>query len=151
MTLNWLQAFWDSFESGKLFAKRQSVWDVTWEVIFGGFDRDAVSLLMRVLSIAVVNFTAGMVISVFAFLFRLPGIIVSFAPNPMSGFAFFAVSTIGALSVVASFIALLIGASAGVVYAVYTLPQLQGANARQRPQRVSYQQYSQHNARQHYD
>lgn len=81
------------------------------------------------LAITIINFATGLLFSVVAFIFRLPGIIFSFSPNPVSGLAFFAVSAAGAAAVVASFMALMVGASAGVVIAIAGLPRLQGGSA----------------------
>lgn len=130
-----------------MFAKRQSLWDSFFILLSGDRDGEAMGLVIRLLLQTIINFAWGLTISCFVFLFRLPGIIISFSPNPVSGLTFFAVSAVGGIAIVASFIGLMVGASAGVVYALSPAMRLQGGAAGRRPARVAYSQQQ----RQHYD
>eukprot|EP00887_Chlorella_sp_A99_P006331 scaffold3.g6331.t1 len=89
--------FWRSFASGKLFAQRQSFWDA-------------------VFTITLANFTTGMLIAVFAFLFQLPSLLASYGAPLWKALPFFAVASAGAISVAASYLGLLYGAGFGVAY-----------------------------------
>lgn len=42
------QLFWDSFASGRLFARRQSFWDSLW-IILGSRERDWLSMLLSLM------------------------------------------------------------------------------------------------------
>ncbi|KAK9862020.1 hypothetical protein WJX84_004250 [Apatococcus fuscideae] len=93
--------FWQSFNSGKVFAQRQTFWDTLVNVIFTR-DRNVISMAIELLCTVVINFTAGMFISVFAFVFSLPSMLMSYQPSWWSGLGFFVVSLIGACSVIAA-------------------------------------------------
>lgn len=66
-----------SFEAGKVFGRRQTLWDAIVTVI-AGQERNAMSLLLKVVFSALVNFTVGMVSSIFVFIFKLPWILVDY-------------------------------------------------------------------------
>ena len=66
-----------SFEAGKVFGRRQTLWDAIVTVI-AGQERNAMGLLLKVVFSALVNFTVGMVSSIFVFIFKLPWILVDY-------------------------------------------------------------------------
>ena len=89
---------------------------------------------------------AGMVASVFIFIFSLPSFLWSYQPNFVSGLAFFVIAAIGALSVISGFLLALYGAGATAVYSLATIsPNSRIAfGGRRRPGNLRYQRY-------HYD
>lgn len=114
------ETFWKSFEAGKVFGRRQTLWDAIVTVI-AGQERNAMSLLLKVVFSALVNFTVGMVSSIFVFIFKLPWILVDYKAGWISGLAFFMVAITGAISVVTGFLAALYGTSAAGLYAAVSL------------------------------
>jgi hypothetical protein len=92
-----------SFQSGKLFAQRQSFWDALFTVL-NSRDRDWLSMLIQLIVTTVVNFTTGLTVSVFVFLARLPSLLMSYQPSLWSALLFFAAAAVGAISVVASYL-----------------------------------------------
>lgn len=114
------QSFWKSFEAGKVFGRRQTLWDAVITVI-GGQERNAMGLLLKVVFSALVNFTIGMISSIFVFTFKLPWILADYNPGWISGLTFFMVALLGAVSVITGFLAAMYGTSAAGVYAAVTL------------------------------
>ncbi|KAL3157429.1 hypothetical protein ABBQ32_011899 [Trebouxia sp. C0010 RCD-2024] len=134
------QTFWKSFEAGKVFGRRQTLWDAIVTVI-AGQERNAMGMLVKVVFSALVNFTIGMVSSVFVFVFKLPWIVADYKPGWVSGTAFFMVALTGAVSVITAFLGALYGTSAAGIYAAVSLVN---ANSRlQGPQggRAAHIQY----------
>ena len=72
-----------SFEAGKVFGRRQTLWDAIVTVI-AGQERNAMGLLLKVVFSALVNFTVGMVSSIFVFVFKLPWILADYRPGWVS-------------------------------------------------------------------
>ncbi|KAK9811408.1 hypothetical protein WJX72_003432 [[Myrmecia] bisecta] len=112
--------FWRSFESGKVFARRQTFWDTVVNIMTAR-ERNALTMALELLFTALINFTVGMFVSVFAFVFRLPSLLMSYQPSLVSGLTFFAVSFVGAVSVVLGFLGLLYATSATALYAAASL------------------------------
>lgn len=112
--------FWKSFEAGKVFGRRQTLWDALLTVL-GGQERNAMGLLLKVVFSALMNFTIGMVSSVFVFTFKLPWILADYNPGWISGLTFFMVAVTGAISVITAFLAAMYGTSAVGIYAAVTL------------------------------
>lgn len=113
-------SFWKSFEAGKVFGRRQTLWDAILTVL-GDRERNAMGLLLKVLFSALVNFTIGMVSSIFVFTFKLPWLLADYKPGWISGLSFFMVALTAAISVVTGFLAAMYGTSAAGVYAAVTL------------------------------
>eukprot|EP00877_Chromochloris_zofingiensis_P002393 jgi/Chrzof1/12154/Cz06g23040.t1 len=131
--------FWESFESGRMFAKQQSVIDVILRLLYGR-EEELVGKVSETLLVVFVNFMSGLSLSVFIFLFRLPWMIATFQPNLASGFAFWLLSALGAISVVLSYLGLLLAGSAGVVYAI-TVPlnrRIEGGRGHIPPRPIRY-------------
>jgi hypothetical protein len=108
------ELLWANFQSGKVFAQRQTFWDSIF-TLFDSREKDWLVVLIQLLCTALVNYTIGTVISIFTFIFSLPSLLASFAPSWPSALAFFAVSVLAACSLVATYLALLYGAGAAVV------------------------------------
>lgn len=72
-----------SFEAGKVFGRRQTLWDAIVTVI-AGQERNAMGLLLKVVFSALINFTVGMVSSIFVFVFKLPWILADYKPGWVS-------------------------------------------------------------------
>ena len=142
-------SFWKSFESGKVFATRQSFWDGFFALL-GGASRDEhiVSFIARWAFMALANFSVGMIMAVLVFCWRLPALISSFDAGFFSGTLFFTVCAIGAIAVVITYLALLTGAAAGTVYVAATTAgvnnlRLGGGRG---PRRGGYVRYHAHRA-----
>lgn len=82
-----------------------------------------------------VNFTTGMVVSLVAFLAQLPSLLASFDAGWWSALGFFLLAAIGAMSVVATYVAGLWAAGAAVTYTTLTLAAQQRQAARLEQQR----------------
>ena len=54
----------------------------------------------------------------FVFVFQLPSLLLSYQPSLIGGLAFFVIATLGALSVIVSFLVALYGAGATAVYSI---------------------------------
>ena len=52
--------------------------------VIAGQERNAMGLLLKVVFSALVNFTVGMVSSIFVFIFKLPGILADYKPGWVS-------------------------------------------------------------------
>lgn len=68
-----------------MFGRRQTLWDALLTVL-GGQERNAMGLLLKVVFSALMNFTIGMVSSVFVFTFKLPWILADYNPGWVSTF-----------------------------------------------------------------
>ena len=103
-------------------------------------DKDWVYLLLQLLLTALVNYTVGAVLSIFTFALSLPSLLWSFAPSWPSAIAFFAVAVVAAVSMVASYLALLYAAGTAVVVttASFASAQRHRLHDRQRPETLHY-------------
>ena len=84
-----------------------------------------------------INFITGLTVSVFAFLVQLPRVILSYQPALWSALGFFALAAVAAVSVVASYLGLLVGAAGTAAYATLSMvaaqqQRLQHAEAQRR-------------------
>ena len=109
-----------SFESGKVFARRQTFWDTVINLM-SMRERNALTMALELLLTTLINFTVGLVVSVFVYMCRLPGMLLSYQPTFASASAFFLASALGAVSVVVGFLGLLYGTSATAVWTVASL------------------------------
>ncbi|KAK9797424.1 hypothetical protein WJX73_000305 [Symbiochloris irregularis] len=112
--------FWGAFERGKVFGRQQTLWDGIMS-LFAMQDRNLVGAIIQLVCSAVINFSIGAFLSIFVFLFSLPGLLMSYQAGIFSGGAFFFVALLAAASVVVSFVIALWGAGAGAVYTAATL------------------------------
>ena len=72
-----------SFEAGKVFGRRQSLWDLVM-LSLGSRERNALGLLLQGLITTLINFTIGMVTSVFVYALRVPGLIIEYQAGLVS-------------------------------------------------------------------
>ena len=105
---------WKSFESGKVFAQRQTFWDALFTIL-NSRDRDWVSMLLNLLLTALVNYTVGSVMAVITFIFSLPSFLSSYGAGVFSGTLFFFVASICGLALIASYLSLIYASGAAVV------------------------------------
>ena len=123
---------WKSFESGKVFAQRQTFWDAFFTIL-NSRDRDWVSMLLDLLFRALTNFTIGSVMAVITFIFSLPSFLSGYGAGIFSGTVFFVVASVAGLSLIASYLSLIYASGAAVVYGAASLVDLQR-------QRLAYEQ-----------
>ncbi|KAI8108977.1 hypothetical protein M9435_005394 [Picochlorum sp. BPE23] len=129
---------WTSFDSGKVFAQRQTFWDSLFTILRAR-DRDWVSLLVNLLLTALVNYTVGGIMAVVTFIFSLPSFISSYATSFPSGLLFFAVASVAAASLIAAYLALLYFSGAAVIYTTASFVNMQQRRlAYERQQRLRY-------------
>jgi hypothetical protein len=102
---------------------------------------------LKVLLQALLNFSMGLVMALFIFIFGLWSIVRSYQPNPITAVAFFLSASCAAFAFVSTYLLALYGAAAGTVYGAAKLAEsqrrLEGGAQQQARQRVQH--------RQHYD
>jgi len=129
------ELFWKSVESGKMFAKRQTFWKGLWLVLESRDGSIAKFLLDWALAL-VSNFTIGLIGALISFLWQMPSLIYSFAPDVFSGTLFFMLAAVAAVSMVLTYLLGIYSATAGAVYCMAQVvknnPQLlEGGRRRQ--------------------
>ena len=112
-------SFWGYFQSGKQFAKRQSMWDA----MFMGIrsmqrDENMIEYGLRVLMNVLMNFSMGLVMALVFFVIGLWSIVTSYQPNPLIAVIFFIFAACAAFAFVASYLLAIYGAAAGGIYGV---------------------------------
>ena len=141
------ESFWNYFQSGKDFAKRQNMWDA----MFMGIrhmsrDESTVEYLLRVSMQVLVNFSVGLLMALGFFAFGLWSIISNYRANPVVAVALFVCAALAAYSFVVMYLLAIYGATAGGLYEIAKLAQT-SQNARNQQER---QHQYMHN-RPHYD
>lgn len=110
-------SFWGHFHSGKQFAKRQSMWDAMFIGIRTmGRDESMVEYAFRVLMQVLLNFSIGLVMALFFFIFGLWGIVKSYQPDPFTALIFFLAAVCAGFAFVSTYLLVMYGAAAGGVY-----------------------------------
>ncbi|DBA00516.1 TPA: hypothetical protein N0F65_006420 [Lagenidium giganteum] len=109
--------FWDAFEKGKLFAQQQTFYHMVVQVLTAR-NEDIVSTIFNWIFVAVMNFTTGLLGSLFYFFFSLISLVYSYQPDPVSALAFFVLAFVGAASVIAAYLFAMYGMVASGVYVV---------------------------------
>jgi hypothetical protein len=104
---------WENFNLSKDFAKRQTFWETLFNVLYSR-DKDWIYLLFQLLLTALVNYTIGAVVSVISFALSLPYFLYSFAPSWPSAVVFYIIAMIGAISMVATYLAMIYAAGTAV-------------------------------------
>jgi len=130
-------AFWEYFSAGKQFAKRQSMWDAMFMGIRSmGRDESMVEYVLKILLQVLINFSLGLIVALFVFIFGLWNVVRSYQSDPFTALAFFVGATCAAFAFVSSYLFLLYGAAAGSLYGlakvVETNARIEGAGARRR-------------------
>lgn len=144
-------SFWGYFESGKQFAKRQSMWDLMFMSVRSmtrGRDESWVEFGIKVLIQVLLNFSMGLVMALVIFVFGLWSIVRSYQPNPIIAVLFFCGAATAAFSFVTTYLLAVYGAAATGVYAV--LKMADPSTGRIGNQQ-GYQRVQQGNRRPHYD
>ncbi|CAK4465597.1 unnamed protein product [Aphanomyces euteiches] len=109
--------FWAAFESGKVFASRQTFWQMVFSVLQAR-EENVVSLIFHWAFTAIINFTFGLIGSLFYFTFSLLSMVFTYNPDPFSAVAFIALALLGGVSVVASYLLAMYAMAASSVYVV---------------------------------
>jgi len=124
-------SFWSYFQSGKQFAKRQSMWDALFMGI-GSMSRDEniIEYGMRVLMNVLMNFSMGLIMALAFFVFGLWSILTSYQPNPLIAVLFFICAACAAFAFVASYLLAIYGAAAGGVYGILKVAETNARAAR---------------------
>lgn len=137
-------SFWQYFNAGKQFAKRQTMWDAMFIGIRSmtrGRDESWLEFGLKVLMQVLLNFSMGLIMALIFFVVGLWSIVRSYQPNPIVAAIFFCGASIAAFSFVTTYLLAVYGAAAGGVYAVLKVAE-SAARAqlqdRQRQQRVHY-------------
>jgi hypothetical protein len=135
------EKFWSAFESGKVFAGRQTFW----QILFSSREENFLSTLLSWLITALINFTLGLLGALFYFVFSLGSLILYYDAGSLSGLAFYAIALLGGASLVATYLFALYGMAAGAVYAVgkFALTSAIKDQERQRA-RIQYQNRQHH-------
>lgn len=113
--------FWEKFDSGKRFAKRQSMWDaffIAMRSVTRGRDESFIEYAMKVLMQILVNFSMGLVMALIFFVIGLWSLVRSYQPDPLTALIFFVTATCAAFSFVATYLFVIYGAAATSVYGV---------------------------------
>ena len=111
------ESFWESYEHGKVFAKRASMYDALFMSI-SAMRRDD-SLLSVVINWAIqalINFTMGMVGALFGFAWQLWALLTSYQVGAAEAFAFFSLALLAALSLLGSIVVGLYATAAGTAF-----------------------------------
>jgi len=120
-------SFWEYFHAGKRFAKRQSMWDA----MFMGMrsmsrDESMVEYMLKMLIQVLINFSLGLIMCLFIFIFGLWSIVRSYQPNPLTAVAFFLSAACAAFAFVSTYLFLIYGAAAGGLYGAAKIIQANG-------------------------
>jgi hypothetical protein len=144
-------SFWNYFQSGKRFAKRQSMWDIMFmgiRTMSRGRDESTMEFIIKVLLQVLLNFSLGLIMAVVFFIMGIWNIISSYRPHPIMAMLTFLAATAGATSFVITYLLAIYGAAAGSVYGLAKLTETTIAIQNQQQQQ---QQRLNNNNRIHYD
>jgi len=120
-------SFWEYFASGKRFAKRQSMWDAMFMGMRSmGRDESMPEFLLKMLMQVLINFSMGLIMALFIFIFGLWSVIQTYQPNPLTGLFFFVTAGCTAFAFVATYLLALYGAAAGGVYTMVKMAEANG-------------------------
>jgi len=143
-------SFWNYFNQGKQFAKRQSMWDAMFMGIrHMGRDESMVEYMMKVLMQVLLNFSIGLVMALGIFIIGLWRIVRDYQANPIVAVFFFICAASAAFTFVISYLLAIFGATAGGLYGMAKLAE--GAQQRARIQLQQQQQQERMGQRPHYD
>ena len=117
-------SFWEYFSHGKRFAKRQSMWDA----MFMGMrsmsrDESMVEYCLKMLMQVLINFSMGLLMALFIFIFGLWKIVQTYQPNPLTALFFFLTASCAAFAFVSTYLFAMYGAAAGGVYGMVKLAE----------------------------
>ena len=109
--------FWSAFDDGKVFAKQQTFYHMLMDV-FSSREEEVLSTVLNWVLVAVVNFTTGLIGSLFFFAFSAISMVWSYQPDPLSATAFVVLALLGAGSVVAGYLLAIYGVVGSGIYVV---------------------------------
>jgi len=130
------ERFWGAFEAGKVFATRQTFWQMFYSLL-SSREEYFLSVLLQWVLTALINFTLGLLGSLFYFIFSLASMVYSYQPDPLSAVAFYILSFIGGASLVATYLAGIYGAAAGGIFVVGKVLLNNAIEYRQRQERLT--------------
>ncbi|OXA45934.1 uncharacterized protein LOC110856469 [Folsomia candida] len=107
--------FWSSFESGKVFAQRQSFWQM-FHLMLTSREEYFLSIFVKWVGLALINFTLGLIGALFYYTYALFGMLFSYESLSLGGVTFFILSFLGGASIVATYLIGLYGITAGGFY-----------------------------------
>mmetsp|Transcript_7359 Transcript_7359/g.10741 ORF Transcript_7359/g.10741 Transcript_7359/m.10741 type:complete len:290 (+) Transcript_7359:80-949(+) len=123
--------FWSHFHSGQQFAKRQSMWDAMFIGIRSmSRDENMLEYALRVLMQILVNFSMGLIVAFFVFVFGLWGVVRDYQANPLVAVTFFLTASCAAFAFVATYLMGLFGAAGGGLYGLAKVAESSQQNAR---------------------
>ncbi|RHY52466.1 hypothetical protein DYB34_005680 [Aphanomyces astaci] len=111
---------------GKVFASRQTFWQMVFSVLQSR-EENIISLIFHWAFVALINFTFGLIGSLFYFTASLISMVFTYNPDPLSAAAFVGLALLGAVAVVASY---LVGIYAMAASGVYVVGKLAAQSAR---------------------
>lgn len=141
--------FWDMINKGTGFAKRQTMYDAFFRVLFSRSDEGIGGFVIKMLANFCMNMTIGMIGALIGFFWTLMGIIQSFNPDAASAMLFYSIAVLGGLSMVSLILGGLFSTVGGVVYVAAKAAhnaKIANGGARRAPQRINANQ-----RRSHYD
>ncbi len=109
--------FWEAYESGKVFATRQTFWNMLMTGLTSR-DENVVSMLLNWLFTALINFTVCLCGALFYFVFSLFSTVWSYNPDPVSATLFYTLAILGGVSVIATYLVGIYGMAASTLYVV---------------------------------
>ncbi|OQR95938.1 hypothetical protein THRCLA_07448 [Thraustotheca clavata] len=109
--------FWTSFESGKVFASRRTFWQMVFTVL-DSREENIYGLIIQWIFVTIINFTFGLIGSLFYFTFSVISMVFTYQPDPLSATAFICLALLGAISLVATYLLGIYAMAAGAVYGV---------------------------------
>ncbi|RHY26705.1 hypothetical protein DYB32_007359 [Aphanomyces invadans] len=102
---------------GKVFASRQTFWQMVFSVLQSR-EENVISLIFHWAFVALINFTFGLIGSLFYFTASLFSMVFTYNPDPLSAVAFVGLALLGAVAVVASYLLGIYAMAASSVYVV---------------------------------
>jgi hypothetical protein len=120
------ETFWQYFNSGKQFAKRQTMWDVMFlgmRSMTRGRDEGWMEFALKVLVQLLINLSMGLFMALIFFVCSIYSIVKSYQANPVFAVLFFVGASCAAFAFVASYLMAVYGAAATAVYGVVKLAE----------------------------
>ena len=105
-------------------------------------DESFVEFALKMMMQVLINFSMGLVMAFFIFVFGLWSIVRSYQPNPVTAVVYFVSAVCAAFAFVSSYLLMLYAAAAGTIYGAAKLAEsqrrLEGGGRGYRQQRVQY-------------
>lgn len=105
-------------------------------------DESFVEFALKMMVQVLINFSIGLIMAFFIFVFGLWSIVRSYQPNPITAVIYFVSAVCAAFAFVSSYLLMLYGAAAGTIYGAAKVAEsqrrLEGGGGGYRQQRVQY-------------